>query len=295
MVSICIPIYNHDVRPLVNSLIVQVGRVGGGCDIWLLDDGSDVAFLAINRELAHMDGVHYHELPKNVGRSAVRNKLGQMAQNDFLLFIDCDVEVADNFIENYLNCLSPHKVLSGGYCYPQKPASKRSMLRWRVGVHKEASSAIQRNITPYRSFLSGNFLIPRHLFLSNPFDESIRQYGYEDTLFGIRLQQRSIEVEHIDNTILIIDIDTNAVYIEKTNRAISNLAQMMKKYNPNELANLIKIVDFYQGMPIWSKWLVAWAFRVSKPLLVFLLNRSNPSLIVFDFYKLGYLCHQMGH
>ena len=106
MLSILIPIYNFDVRPLINDLQKQSELTGVEYEIICLDDGSTAHFKAIHKGLTTLSNVHYEELPQNLGRSKIRNQLAKMAQYDYLLFMDNDSGLTHpNYIQTYLDHL----------------------------------------------------------------------------------------------------------------------------------------------------------------------------------------------
>lgn len=88
--SICIPIYNQNVTPLVNELRAQALRADCQFEILLMDDAS-TRYKEANSRLCELEGVRFIGLEKNVGRSVIRNKLADEAFYDYLLFMDCDV------------------------------------------------------------------------------------------------------------------------------------------------------------------------------------------------------------
>ena len=83
--SILIPIYNRDVTHLVQALVAQAADWAGPVEIICLDDGSLGQYRLINRELVELPSVSYEELPHNLGRSAVRNRLVATARKPWLL------------------------------------------------------------------------------------------------------------------------------------------------------------------------------------------------------------------
>ncbi|MBK9012976.1 MAG: hypothetical protein IPM82_02230 [Saprospiraceae bacterium] len=64
--------------------------------------------------------------------------------------------------------------------------------------------------------MTNNFLIPRQLFLEIQFDETLRQYGHEDTLFGMELARRQVPIVHIDNPLEHIGLEPVDVFLRKT-------------------------------------------------------------------------------
>ncbi|MDC3337029.1 glycosyltransferase, partial [Flavobacteriales bacterium] len=101
MISICIPIYNFNVVPLVKELLRQIE--GLQCELLLIDDAS-TAFVVENSELHNVTKLIV--LDQNVGRAQIRNLFLKYAKHDYLLFLDCDSLVENkDFIENYLNII----------------------------------------------------------------------------------------------------------------------------------------------------------------------------------------------
>ena len=293
MISICIPVYDFDVEPLVSILIAQIESSNSMIEICIVDDGSADVYRMRNRGLATMDFVRYEELPVNVGRSAIRNYLAQKAIYPYLVFLDCDVMVNDSFIINYINSLNGVDVLSGGVSYPDSTPSDKQLLHWKNGVKREVHSVSQRNIHPYRSFLSCNFLISKQLFESIHFNEQITEYGYEDVILGIELSNKKVHVEHIDNPVVHLGIEDTDVFIGKIEKSICTLSLLPSIIDEKWLLHYIKLYRIYNYLPWVVKSIVGLMFRLFRQMMRWQLKSKNPSLIVFDCYKLGYLCHQM--
>ena len=128
MLSILIPVYNFNVTRLVQTLAEQCAATGEAYEIICFDDGSTPEFKAQNQPIQDIKHIDYQELPKNLGRSAIRNALGQAAQYPYLLFMDCDSEVVSkDYINNYLEPLRKE-----GYTRPQPlKGSQNTMRLWR--------------------------------------------------------------------------------------------------------------------------------------------------------------------
>ncbi len=80
MLSVLIPVFNEDIRNLVNDLNNQLVELGFIFEIRVYDDGSHENIRDLNKEIASNDSIIYEELPKNIGRSAIRNKLAKEAK-----------------------------------------------------------------------------------------------------------------------------------------------------------------------------------------------------------------------
>jgi len=84
--SILIPVYNYDVRDLVHKLHDQLIELDTPVEILCYDDAStDESYKVTNREINKLSVVIYKELPANIGRAAIRNKLANEANYNYYL------------------------------------------------------------------------------------------------------------------------------------------------------------------------------------------------------------------
>ena len=288
MISICIPVYNFDVRHLVNSLSGQVEKTGVACEIVLIDDGSEEEYKKINRSVCNRQ--IYVELPENIGRASIRNLFLEYAGYQYLLFLDCDsLIVSDDFLNKYIAAAanSEMQVVCGGRIYdPQKPP-KEYLLRWEYGRCCESKTTGQRQKAPNRSFMSNNFLIRRDIFSDFPFDERITQYGHEDTLLGFVLKKNGVEITHINNPVLNGELEINSEYLRKNAESIKNLGAILEyvDYDP-EFVKDIGLLRFYQKIKSVAPF-IRITYRIFGPAIRFILKRGWVSLKLFNFYKLG--------
>lgn len=224
MLSILIPVYCFDIRPLVQQLWQQAQELPFSWEIRLLDDASPEQWQLINRELGDLTGVLYEEQAANTGRAQIRNNLARVARFDYLLFMDCDSAVPDqHFLERYCQHLDPQTVLCGGRTYRDAPASSREHLHWWYGSQREVRTAAVRQQQPYEGFMTNNYLVPKSVALQIPFDAALQQYGHEDTLFGLELKRHRISILHLDNPLLHIGLEEAESWLHKQQQAISNL------------------------------------------------------------------------
>ncbi len=289
MISICIPVYNFNVRRLVQALEIQKTKSTYPIEILLIDDGSEQKIKEENAPycLNH----RYIELNGNIGRSRVRNLFVKHAAFTYLLFLDCDsLIIKDNFLSCYTNTLGfPAKrlqVICGGREYPVKAPGKNRLLRYKYGVQRESKSATERQKHPNRSFMTNNFLVKKELIETIGFDENLSGYGHEDTLFGLELQSQNIEVVHIDNPVLNGDIETNAEYLEKTRQGIINLVHILHHY-PNRallIENVTLLKTYFKIKN--AVFLLRIFFPFLRGFTLYLLNRGIGTDKLFAFYKL---------
>lgn len=288
LLSILIPIYNYDVRPLVNILHRQATMLDISFEILCIDDASTRTEL-YNEEISELAHVSYTALAKNIGRARIRNLLAQQAQYDYLLFMDCDMLPNNmSFLGNYIEHRDANTVLCGGHIYTnERPLDVQCVLHWWYGIHREQRSAAVRQVNAYQSFMPSNFFIPRAIFLTIRFDGSLTQYGHEDTLFGIELARRQIKVVHLDNPLLHCHLETASIFLRKTAQAVENLYLLQQRY---ELGNHIKLLNAFRAVQRYKiAFILALLFRLCKPLLLWQLKSKKPNLRCFDIYKLGYM------
>jgi glycosyltransferase involved in cell wall biosynthesis len=289
MISICIPIYNFDVRKLVYDLLEQADEQ---VEILLIDDDSQVEFKEKNRELT-TKGVTYIELESNVGRAKIRNLFLNHAKNKYLLFLDCDSQIINaNYIRNYKNAITESTLLiCGGSIYSPECPSNEQRLRWVYGTTRESKTAKQRSLHPNSSFMTNNVLIEKQVLTSSPFDERITQYGHEDTLLGIEMEKRGITILHLQNPVMNIDIDKNPVFMKKTEDSLDSLVQIIHFYDePERLKEHIKLLKASDKI---SRFQLKWVFNCIYKLFGAsirnrLITAKNPSMRLFMIYKLVY-------
>lgn len=296
MLSILIPIYNYNAVSLVRSLHNQAEILNIDFEILLLDDASDNTLSreenAVLKELSY---TKLFELPTKAGRSIARNFLAGQAQYDYLLFLDCDSEpVDDEFIKRYIPfCEGDTVVVCGGTAYKPIVPSKNRYLRWVYGTRAETKSAQERNKRPNSKFSTFNFLIAKKLFWSIRFNELLRNYGHEDTLFGLELRKRNYVIQHIDNPLYHTGIDTNEVYLEKTRQGVRNLKILLENYQDKDC--LIKDIRLLRVYTKIEKYKLSSLFYLNyflfKKMMLFNFNSRFPSLFLFNLYKLNYLCY----
>ena len=294
MLSVLIPTYYYNAAPLVQHLHQQAIETGVDFEILLLINGSDAESVTFHRKLEELKGVKILELPTIAARSVARNFLAGQAKYDYLLFMDCDSEPKDNlFIKRYLPyCKGDNIVVCGGTAYKKQKPPAKSYLRWAYGVRAEEKSAAIRNMKPNAQFSTFNFLIARKLFLSIRFNELLKNYGHEDTIFGLELKERGVKILHTDNPLYHLGIDTNKIYLQKTRQGVKNLKILLEKYpNHQELIDNIRLLRYYNFLEKTHTLIFFFGVYSSiKQLMLLNFNSRYPSLTLFNFYKLGYLC-----
>ncbi|MGC6430077.1 MAG: glycosyltransferase family 2 protein [Jejuia sp.] len=290
MLSILIPTYNYDASPLVKELNKQCISEEIDYEILVVDDCSNQVFEE-NESLNEINNCIYQKLEKNIGRSAIRNKLASTAKFSNLLFLDVDtIPIKSDFISNYLKYLNTDfEIVYGGIRYLPNPPKTKELLRWKYGLKREALPVEKRNLKPYISFLSLNFLIKKSIFNTSTFNEDIPNLRHEDTLFAVEAKKKKIKLLHIDNPVYHLGLDTSEIFIEKSIKAIDALDLFIKKQLVKPKDTLISRTAFkLKKMGLLG--IGTLFFSKFGSLLEKNLKSKTPSLVLFDIYRLGYFC-----
>lgn len=290
MLSILIPAYNYNVYPLVAELHEQCLESKIDFEILCQDDAS-TNIIEENYKINSLVNCHFERLEKNIGRSAIRNLLAQKTQFENLLFLDADtIPVSKDFIQKYIHQINDsEKIVFGGIEYQKEKPANEQLLRWLYGNARESLSIEKRNTNPNEKALTSNLLIRKEVFLSNPFDESIIKYGYEDLVFLIHLKKKGIIVKHIDNPTYHLGLETSQEFLNKTKTALENLKLITKNIPLNHSeSKILRTYFFLKRFHLVS--LILFIFEKTEPKMTTNLLSKKPSILLFDFYKLGYYC-----
>ena len=288
MLSILLPVYNCHCRALVTELQRQCVESGTEFEIIVADDGSSVtSYVEHNLRIERLEGVRYITRKQNVGRSAIRNFLISQAQGEWLLFIDGDLTLDNShFIRRYLQTKS--NVVVGGIRIGGDPDIWKNNLRYRYEKAYEQKNTLQdRQCHATKHFRTTNFLAHKDIMMEHSFDENFVQYGYEDVLFGKSLAMDHIAITHIDNPITLDFFESNSEFLDKTEQSLctlytfrnqlkgySQLLETAEKIKKLHLQKLVNAAYFLVGQ------------RIKKHL-----QGNNPSIFLFNVYKLMYYIH----
>ena len=288
MLSILLPVYNCNCVALVTELQRQCVECGTEFEIIVADDGSSVtSYIEHNLRIERLEGVRYITRKQNVGRSAIRNFLISQAQGEWLLFIDGDLTLDNpHFIRRYLQTKS--NVVVGGIRIGGDPDIWKDNLRYRYEKAYEQKNTLQdRQCHATKHFRTTNFLAHKDIMTEHSFDENFVQYGYEDVLFGKSLAMDHIAITHIDNPITLDFFESNSEFLDKTEQSLctlytfrnqlkgySQLLETAEKIKKLHLQKLVNAAYFLVGQ------------RIKKHL-----QGNNPSIFLFNVYKLMYYIH----
>ena len=288
MISILIPCFDYNAYPLVSILEKQALMLKIDFEIICIDDGSFSSKNDLNQKINLLTNSKFIELKKNIGRINNRLLLAEKSQYEWLIFIDVDtLPFEDNFLKNYIDELNKGTLIIGG-CIYKKPENENFSLRYKFGKFREEINSDIRNKNPYKYVSSSNFMCKRDVLIDVLASINSISYG-NDYIFGSLIKKKGIDIKHIDNPVLIDNIDENQIFIKKTHHALDNLIssynnKIIKKHS-NSILKAYMILDNLLLKNIFVK-----ITDLYKNLLKRNLYRKDPNLFLFDLYRLNYLC-----
>lgn len=294
MLSILIPVYNYDCSELVRELLAQGERAeakGREFEIIVGDDASAEGRGVESVKKVCEENRHCRFLSSmvNRGRAANRNNMAREAKGDYLLFIDCDALVTRaDFLDKYFAQIDAGAdVVVGGIEAVGTQTSPDVSLRFRYEQSAAGIRSLEyRKANPYSHFSTFNVMVKRDVFTRIRFDESCVEYGYEDTIFGLRLKQDGYKITHIDNPLVHNGLDTNRELLAKTEASLRNLHRFGRDVqnfsHVGAVALRLKRLNLDGAMATFHK--------IFAPIERANLLSGSPSLFIFKLYKLGYFC-----
>ncbi len=286
ILSICIPVKDFDVHPLVESLLVEIRNKKLAIEILLVEDGSAEAGKQLNADLQHEPEVSLFYFETNKGRSAARNFLAAQAKGEVLLFIDADsLPISVDFITYYLSLVKSNSILCGGTHYSTAYRTRQTQLHWKYGSTREVSSSLHKE---GEGFKSNNFCLYKSAFNTILFNEGLTQYGHEDTLFGIIATKQKIKIECIDNAVIHTGLENNTEFLNKAEQSIQSLATIVQ-YNMltgEELLLNFKLIAAYKKLGEYRLHFILRLILPAQPLIKKILIWFSGPLVLFDLYKL---------
>jgi glycosyltransferase involved in cell wall biosynthesis len=294
-ISLLIPVCDHDIAVLVNGMKSCLGLTPGFTEILIGDDGSTPENRLKYKSLEE-EGIRVIVSEKNIGRAAIRNRLALEAKGEYLLFIDADAMIpgtAESYVTKWIPAIGTAKVISGGILYHESPpGDPDKILRWKYGRKREQYKASERNKSPHASFSTFNVLIDQSVFSKLRFNEELKQYGHEDTLFSYQLKKAGMNVLHIDNGLIHEGLETNRDFLNKTKLSIENLSKLYDSVTDKKtFSDSVGMLRIYNRLQLLKLTLVlASIFIRYRERMEIRIDSSNPPLWLFSFYKVCMFC-----
>ena len=298
MISILIPVYNYDCTILIKALYSQCVSLRESdndfdYEIILGDDCStDESCITALSEIAKLPRCRLLHQDVNIGRAAIRNRLYEISCGDYLLFIDCDAEVvSDDFVERYYKDRKSADVVCGALCNPkEQPPGCELRYKYEIAAERAGQRTVSfRMMRPYAMFSTFNVMFHREVFGNILFDESCKEYGYEDVLMGLRLQEEGYSILHTDNALLHRGINSNSSFLKNTEAGIRTLWRIGEPLlsHSNLALTALRLKRWHLNGVFFL------FFKLFKSRIHSNLCSYHPSLLLFKIYRLGYLSELM--
>ncbi len=301
MISILIPVYDYDIASLVTGLQQAVKDIEEYDEIIIGADGCSGDYLGMYEALAKMDKVSLLISENNVGRATIRNMLSEQAVGDYLLYIDADALIQGNpkdYLKRWLDNYEIASVICGGTDYHKTPPDNPDKyLRWHYGYYNERKSIKKRKKQPYSTFSGFNFIIESSILKKFKFNEELKKYGHEDTLFAYQLKKAGIPIEHIENRLIHDGLESNRDYVLKTRDSISNLNILYDKVTDKRtFARIESLLKYFIYLrPLGVPLLLAYIYKKRQRRIEIMLRSTKCSLRIFKIYKLGLFSYHRYH
>jgi glycosyltransferase involved in cell wall biosynthesis len=232
--SVLIPFYGDDPRPLLIALEALACGAKEGVELVVLDDGGkDPARTFDVRSLLATFKTPARFIANlcNEGRARGRNRLVAAARGRHLLLLDSDMAPeAENFLERYLALAAADAALAfGGFSVEGAPDAPETALHKRVQSMGECLPAALRAKDPLKYVYTSNLLVRRDVLQSEPFDEEFRGWGFEDVDWGMRVGKR-FDVLQIDNPATHLGLDHAEDLIAKYDQSVQNFSRLLGRH-----------------------------------------------------------------
>ena len=288
MISILIPCYNFNAYPLALKLEKQALLLDVNFEIICSDDGSFSLKNEENQKINLLTNSKFIELKKNIGRIQNRIYLAEKAQYDWLIFLDVDSKPKKNdYLKKYISNIGSSDFVFGGNEFKYNLNGKFS-LKNKFAKLREAKSSTDRKKKPYKYIISANFMAKKSSFLYCYSKIKYKSYG-NDYIISSVLQNNNILICHIDNFTVVSINDDNEQFILKSKDALKNL---YKNYSEGNLSK--SSISILNAFSVLDKLKMCKVFLlVTNPIEKFIfkkINSKNPNLILFDIFRLRYLC-----
>jgi glycosyltransferase involved in cell wall biosynthesis len=289
--SILIPVYNYPVEELVKDLSSQLKDLDIPSEIIILDDGSTDGSLNTNKQLSAIDHVQFHANETNMGRMAARIKLANLANDEYLLFLDADSKLTKkDFLKTYLQLINEKVILaSGGRIYNHQPPACTYKLHWLYGSRREST------VHNKPAFMSNNFLVKKDIFMKLDHRVKLDGYGHEDTLWGMQFEKMGIHYRTINNPVIHNALENAEQFLSKSEQALRNLVRLAEENTDDSLLKKhVKIYRAYKKLKTTGMLGIFLAFEktMEKKIKTNLVS-CEPNLRYFDWYRLAYLSRLM--
>ncbi|MEL6860499.1 MAG: glycosyltransferase [Pseudomonadota bacterium] len=253
-ISICVPTWKDNADALFASLIRLPGAER--CTLLIYDDGSYDSDLTrqLTRQIRRYPGpARLISVRVNKGRSHARNRLMALAETEWILYLDADMQPDDDdFLNRYLDAIDATDepaLVAGGFSLRHAAPTDETRLHAAQSAASECVPANLRAEAPGRYVFSSNLLVHRTVLDQVAFDDGFQGWGWEDVDWGLRVADQ-FTVHHIDNPASHLGLDTDQALIAKYAVSGANFARLIERH-PDAMAEsrLYRLTHLVRKMP----------------------------------------------
>lgn len=238
-ISICVPTWRDSADALLSSLVRMTGA--DQCTLLIFDDGSHDPALTrqLTRQIMRFPGpARLICAPKNCGRSHARNRLFALAESEWILFLDADMQPDDSdFLNRYLDATEADEapsLITGGFSLRHAHPTDDTKLHAEQSRTSECVPASIRAEAPGRYVFTSNILVHRQVLADIAFDPGFQGWGWEDVDWGLRVAEK-FPIIHIDNQATHLGLDSDDKLLTKYAHSADNFLRLVDRH-PDEMA-----------------------------------------------------------
>ena len=233
-ITICVPTWKDS----ADALLCNLARLPGAdrCTLLLFDDGSndiDLTRQLVRYILRFPGPARLLSAARNQGRSHARNRLKELAESEWILFLDADMQPDDEAgLTRYLDAIEASEgpcLIAGGFSLAHAFPTKETLLHAAQSAASECLPAEVRSVEPGRFVFTSNILCHRDVLNKIDFDPGFHGWGWEDVDWGLRVAA-VFPVEHIDNPATHLGLDPDSKLIAKYATSGSNFSRLADRH-----------------------------------------------------------------
>ena len=192
-VSIIVPCYNSEltIKKCAQSILDNIINTDSPelFEFIIVNDGSNDGTADI---IKNIDNAKIINHGKNQGLSAARNSGIKESNSDYIIFIDSDIILSNNWVKRIYSKIQEKKEVVGiiGKLEPEPNKKVSSLDKYLFGSYRGTKKIDFNSPLNYKSFVFSNTIIKKNILdqVGN-FDESLVKYGGEDTELAIRIDK----------------------------------------------------------------------------------------------------------